>query len=210
MSACGCGEQAAALKRDGLRRRVLWAVLVINLVLFVGEFAAALWADSSALLADSADNLGDMLTYAISLAVVGGALRDRAWAALVKGGIQIVFGLAILLEVARKLLFGFEPVVPLIVFAAGAALVGNLVCLVLLTRHRNDDINMKSVWLCSRNDVIGNASVIGAALGIWLTGLVWLDLLVGAALAALFLQTGLSVVSEARRSLAVPSRLSPR
>lgn len=210
MSGCGCSEQAAALEREGLRRRVLWAVLGINLVLFVGEFAAALWADSSALLADSADNLGDMLTYAISLAVVGGALRDRARAALVKGGIQIVFGLAILLEVLRKLLFGFEPVVPLIVIAAGAALVGNLVCLVLLTWHRNDDINMKSVWLCSRNDVIGNASVIGAAFAIWLTGLAWLDLLVGSALAALFVQTGLSVMSEARRSLAGPSRLSPR
>lgn len=210
MSSCGCSEQAAALERDGLRRRVLWAVLVINLILFVGEFTAAVWADSSALLADSADNLGDMLTYAISLAVVGGALHDRARAALVKGMIQIVFGLAIFLEVARKLLFGFEPVVPLIVIVASAALVGNVLCLVLLTRHRNDDINMKSVWLCSRNDVIGNAAVIGAALAIRLTGMAWLDLLVGTALAALFVQTGLSVVSEARRTMAGSPRLNPK
>lgn len=204
MTACGCDEQAVALENaaNGRRRRVLWMVLAINAVMFAGEFGAALWADSSALMADSADNLGDMLTYAISLAVVGGALRHRARAALVKGGIQIVFGLAILAEVTRKLLMGFEPLAPIILIAASAALVGNLVCFALLMKQRNDDINMKSVWLCSRNDVIGNASVIAAAGGVWLTGLGWLDLVVGTALALLFLQTGLSVVREARKTVA--------
>jgi Co/Zn/Cd efflux system component len=177
-------------------------VLVINAVLFVGEFATAIWADSTALLADSADNLGDMLTYAISLAVVGGALHQRARAAQVKGIIQLLFGVAILLEVARKLAMGFDPLPMIIVAAAAVALVGNLACLLLLTAERNHDINMKSVWLCSRNDVIGNVAVISTALIVAATGLIWLDLIVGAALAALFLQTGASVVGQARREMA--------
>lgn len=185
---------------DRRRRGVLWAALAINVVLFIGEFGAGLWADSSALLADSADNLGDVLTYAISLAALGGALRQRARAAGVKGMIQILFGLAVLAEVGRKAWMGFEPVAPVMLVAAALALVGNLACFVMLLRERHADINMRSVWLCSRNDVIGNASVIAAALAVWLTGLAWLDLVVGAALAALFLGTGVGIVREARNA----------
>lgn len=179
---------------------MLWAALAVNVVLFLGEFGAGLWADSSALLADSADNLGDVLTYAISLAAVGGALRHRARAAGVKGMIQILFGLAVLAEVGRKVWMGFEPVAPVMVLAAGLAMIGNVVCFAMLLGQRHADINMRSVWLCSRNDVIGNASVIAAALGVWLTGVVWLDLVVGAALAVLFLSTGVGVVRQARRA----------
>jgi Co/Zn/Cd efflux system component len=201
---CRCDDQARALEAAGSarRRRVLWSVLWINAVLFAGEFSAAIWADSSALLADSADNLGDMLTYAISLAVVGGALHQRARAAQVKGVIQLLFGLAILVEIARKLAMGFDPLPIVIVIAAGVALVGNLACLLLLTAERNHDINMKSVWLCSRNDVIGNSAVIATAALVAATGVIWLDLVVGAALAALFLQTGASVLGQARQELA--------
>ena len=197
---CGCEQQAEALEAAGNERRrtILWAVLTINAVLFTGEFGAAVWADSSALLADSADNLGDMLTYATSIAVVGGALHHRARAALIKGIIQIAFGLAIAAEIARKLIMGFDPVAPIILVAASLALIGNLACLVLLTAQRNHDINMKSVWLCSRNDVIGNQAVIASAALVWGTGMAWLDLLVGAALAALFLRTGVQVISAAR------------
>ena len=201
---CGCDQQARALENaaGARRRRVLWTVLLINAVLFAGEFAAALWAESSALLADSADNLGDMLTYAISLAVVGGALHRRARAAQVKGVIQVLFGIAILLEILRKLAVGFDPLPGIIVVAAAVALVGNLACLLLLTAERNHDINMKSVWLCSRNDVIGNLAVIATALLVATTGAIWLDLVVGAAMALLFLQTGFGVLTEARRELA--------
>lgn len=200
MSDCGCSEQAAVLEQYGQanRRRVLWAVLGINVALFVGEFGAALWADSTALLADSADNLGDVMTYAISLLTVAGTLHDRVRAARVKGIIQVLFGLALIAEVGRKLVMGFEPIAPIIVTAASLALVGNLACFFMLMRQRNDDINMKSVWLCSRNDVIGNLSVILAALLVWATGHAWLDLLVGASLAVLFLHTGFSVLREAK------------
>ena len=200
---CGCEQQAEALEAasNDRRRRILWAVLAINAVLFAGEFGAAIWADSSALLADSADNLGDMLTYAISIAVVGGALHHRARAARIKGVIQIAFGLAIVGETIRKLLMGFDPVAPIIVIAASLALIGNLACLVLLTAQRNHDINMKSVWLCSRNDVIGNLAVIASAVLVWGTGMGWLDLVVGAALAILFLDTGFRVIAESQRTI---------
>lgn len=198
--ACGCEQQAESLEAagDGRRRRILWTVLAINAALFAGEFGAAIWADSSALLADSADNLGDMLTYAISIAVVGGALHRRARAAHIKGMIQIAFGVGIVAEIGRKLVMGFDPVAPIIVGVAAIALIGNLACLVLLTSQRGHDINMKSVWLCSRNDVIGNAAVIVSAVLIALTGMRWLDAAVGTALAALFLHTGIRVVAESR------------
>ena len=200
---CGCEQQAEALESVGndRRRTILWTVLAINGVLFAGEFGAAIWADSSALLADSADNLGDMLTYAISIAVVGGALHHRARAARVKGFIQVAFGLAIAAEIARKLIMGFDPAASIIVIAASLALIGNLACLVLLTSQRNHDINMKSVWLCSRNDVIGNLAVIASALLVWGTGMGWLDLAVGAALAVLFLDTGFRVIAESQRTI---------
>jgi len=198
--ACGCEQQAEALEAVGnrRRRRILWTVLAINAVLFVGEFGAALWADSSALLADSADNLGDMLTYAISIAVVGGALHHRARAARIKGIIQVAFGVGIGIEIARKLIMGFEPIAPIIVTAAAIALIGNLACLVLLTSQRRHDINMKSVWLCSRNDVISNLAVIASAVLVGATGMRWLDPALGAALAVLFIHTGLRVIAESR------------
>lgn len=186
---------------DRRRRGVLWAALAINVLLFIGEFGAGLWADSAALLSDSADNLGDVLTYAISLAALGGALRRRARVAGIKGMIQILFGLAVLAEVGRKAWMGFEPVAPVMLVAAALALVGNLACFVMLLRERHADINMRSVWLCSRNDVIGNASVIAAAFVVWLTGFAWADLVVGATLAALFLSTGVGVVRDARHAI---------
>lgn len=200
MSGCGCEAQAAALESVAVeqRRRVLRTVLAINVVLFVGELGAAVWADSAALLADSADNLGDVFTYAISLMAAAGTLHHRARAANVKGVIQILFGLALLAEIARKAFMGFEPIAPIIVVAASLALVGNLACFIILMKQRNDDINMKSVWLCSRNDVIGNLAVIATAGLVWITGIIWLDLLAGLALALLFLQTGVAVLRESR------------
>lgn len=210
--ACGCEQQAEALEKagDDRRRSILWTVLAINAVLFFGEFGAALWSDSSALLADSADNLGDMLTYAISIAVVGGALHHRARAARIKGLIQVAFGLAIVIEIVRKLVMGFDPVAPIIVIAAGIALLGNLACLALLTSQRGHDINMKSVWLCSRNDVIGNLAVIVSALLVWGTGQRWLDPAVGAGMAALFLVTGFRVIAESQHAIRSSRETSPR
>ena len=196
MSNCGCQETACALtaSRDSARRRVLWTVLAINLVLFVGEFGAGWWGDSSALQADSLDSLGDALVYAMSLWAVGRSLRQRSHVVLLKGGIQALFGIGVLLEVIRRAWLGAEPLAPVMAWAAGLALVGNLVCFRLLTRFRSDDMNMRSVWLCSRNDLINNSGVLVAAGLVALTGSRWPDLVVGAGVAVLYLWTACSVL----------------
>ena len=201
MSDCGCHDTAATLTKnsDHARRRVLWTVLAINVLLFAGEFGAGWWADSSALQADSLDSLGDALVYVLSLWVIGGTLRQRTKAVFLKGGIQALFGVAVLIEVGRRAWLGAEPVAPIMAIAAGIALVGNLICFGLLTRFRSDDMNMRSVWLCSRNDLVNNVGVIAAA------GLVkwfdspWPDLLIGALVAVLFLRTAAHVLTGARK-----------
>lgn len=199
MSDCGCHDTAATLSQnsDHARRRVLWIVLAINVVLFGGEFGAGWWADSSALQADSLDSLGDALVYVLSLWVIGGTLRQRTKAVFLKGGIQALFGVAVLIEVGRRAWLGAEPVAPIMAIAAGIALVGNLTCFGLLTRFRSDDMNMRSVWLCSRNDLVNNVGVIAAAgLVKWFDSS-WPDLLIGALVAVLFLRTAAHVLAGA-------------
>lgn len=194
---CGCGDTAASLVRntDAARRRVLWTVLAINLVLFAGEFMAGWWSDSSALQADSLDSLGDALVYMLSLWVVGGSLRQRTKAVFLKGGIQALFGLAVLVEVGRRAWLGAEPLAPIMAVAGSVSLVANLACFALLTRFRGDDMNMRSVWLCSRNDMVNNVGVILAAgLVAWLDS-PWPDLVVGALVAVLFLRTAAHVLA---------------
>lgn len=197
MSGCGCNDTAASLSAntDHARRRVLWIVLAINLLLFVGEFGAGWWADSSALQADSLDSLGDALVYILSLWVLGGTLRQRTKAVFFKGGIQALFGVAVLIEVGRRAWFGAEPIAPVMAIAASVALVGNLICFGLLTRFRSDDMNMRSVWLCSRNDLANNVGVIAAAgLVAWLHS-PWPDIVIGTLVALLFLRTAATVLS---------------
>ena len=201
MSRCGCNDTAAMMtaNTDSGRRRVLWVVLAINLLLFVGEFGAGWWADSSALQADSLDSLGDALVYVLSLWVLGGTLRQRTQAVFLKGGIQLVFGLAVLVEVGRRAWFGAEPVAPIMALAASIAFVGNLACFALLTRFRRDDLNMRSVWLCSRNDLVNNLGVIAAAGLVAWSRSPWPDLVIGTLVALLFLRTAASVLAGARK-----------
>jgi Co/Zn/Cd efflux system component len=203
---CGCGETAARLSVAASRdqRRVLWIVLAINAALFVGEFAAGWWAGSAALQADSLDSLGDAGVYALSLFVVGRSMRWRAGAGVVKGVIQGMFGLAVLAEVGRKAVLGATPAAPIMAVAASIALVANLACFFLLMRFRDQDINLRSVWLCSRNDVFSNAGVIAAAGAVAWLGQGWPDLLVGALVAVLFLHTSYDVLRTAIGQLRNP------
>lgn len=199
MSDCGCHDTATMLSAntDRARRRVLWIVLVINVLLFAGEFTAGWWADSSALQADSLDSLGDALVYILSIVVIGGTLRQRSKAVFLKGGIQALFGAAVLVEVSRHAWLGAEPTASIMAVAASVALVGNLICFVLLTRFRSDDMNMRSVWLCSRNDLVNNIGVIIAAGLVSWTRSPWPDLVIGALVAVLFLRTAAHVLSGA-------------
>jgi cation diffusion facilitator family transporter len=208
MSGCGCEQMGAVLsdsRHAEERRRVLWIVLGINAALFLGEFSAGWLARSTALQADSLDSLGDASVYALSLFVVTGSIRQKASAALVKGVIQAVFGVAVLVEVIRRAWFGGEPIAPVMALVAALALFANLACFLLLSRFRRDDLNMRSVWLCSRNDLLSNASVIFAAGLVALSGSRWPDLIVGALVAGLFLHTSFDVLRDATRQLRHPA-----
>ena len=181
-------------------RRVLQVVLWINVAMFLAELAAGLIAHSTALVADSVDMLGDAIVYGFSLYVIGRGPAWHARGALLKGGIMAAFGAGVLVEVVAKLARGLTPEASLMGTVALVALVANGSVLALLSRHRGDDINMRSAWLCSRNDVIANAGVLVAALGVGLTGSAWPDVLIGLAIAALFV---LSAVGVIRQALAV-------
>jgi cation diffusion facilitator family transporter len=188
------GELAELRVRQG---RVLVIVLAINAVMFVVEAAGGVVARSTALLADSLDMFGDASVYALSLWVLHRGPVWRARAALVKGALMGLFGAGVLVEAALKLTSGISPE-PHTMSAIGLLALGaNLVCLVLLYRHRTDDLNLRSTWLCSRNDIIANVGVILAAIAVGIVGSGWPDVLVGALIAALFLRSAETVLREA-------------
>jgi Co/Zn/Cd efflux system component len=197
-----CNDKACEI--EALRSRqsaTLKIVLSINAVMFLVELTAGIMAGSVSLLADSLDMLGDALVYGFSLYVVARGARMKAQAALLKGGIMAAFGLFVLGQAVHRMFFPHVPVFQMIGAVGALALAANGLCLALLWRHRADDINMSSVWLCSRNDIIANVSVLFAALGVWLTGSGWPDVVIGLALAALFLKSALYVLRSAGAEL---------
>ncbi|PYN87435.1 MAG: cation transporter, partial [Candidatus Rokuibacteriota bacterium] len=153
---------------------------------------------STALLADSVDMLGDAIVYGFSLYVVGRGTAWQARAALLKGGIMAAFGAGVLAEVVVKIARGLVPSPDLMIGIGCLAFAANGAVLIFLWRHRGDDINMRSAWLCSRNDVIANASVLLAAGGVALTGSAWPDILVGLAIALMFGTSAVQVLRDAR------------
>ena len=190
-----CNDKAAEI--DALRERqsrVLKTVLAINAAMFLVEAGAGLMARSTALLADSLDMLGDTLVYGLSLYVMGRSAGWRATAALIKGLIMAAVGLAVFSEAVHKMLHPVVPVAEMMGAVGFLALTANTVCLILLWRHRSDDINIRSTWLCSRNDVIANISVLLAAIGVWSMGSMWPDILVGSIIAVIFLWTAVHVI----------------
>lgn len=183
------------------QRRVLQIVLWINLVMFLVEFGAGLRADSTALLADSVDMLGDAIVYGFSLYVVSRGSVWQARAALLKGAVMAAFGLGVLGEAVLKIIRGNVPAAEVMGGIGLLALAANLACLLLLRRRRADDINMRSAWLCSRNDVMANAGVLLAAAGVFVTGSAWPDLAIGLLIAAMFVTSAVGVLREAGRAL---------
>lgn len=193
-----CNDKACEI--EALRNRqssTLKIVLGINATMFIVELTAGLISGSVSLLADSLDMLGDALVYSFSIYVVARGPRMKAKAALFKGGIMAVFGFSVLGQAVYKIVFPQLPLVEAIGAIGLLALIANSVCFALLWRHRSDDINMSSVWLCSRNDIIANVSVLLAAVGVWFTHTGWPDILVGLALAALFLRSAIFVLRGA-------------
>lgn len=197
-----CIDKTCAIER--LRERqttTLRLVLLVNAAMFVVELASGLLAGSVALLADSLDMLGDALVYGFSLYVVARGPLWKARAAVAKAGVMGLFGAFVFGQLVYKLIFPQLPTVETMGGVGVLALVANGVCFALLWRHRAEDINMRSVWLCSRNDLIANVSVLFAALAVWLTLSPWPDIVVGALICGVFLRSAVLVAREARAEL---------
>jgi Co/Zn/Cd efflux system component len=185
------------------QRRILQVVLLINAVMFLTESVAGVVAHSTALFADSLDMLGDAIVYGFSLYVIGRGVAWQARAALLKGVIMGAFGIALLVQVAFKIAHGVTPTVEVMGLVGTLAFAANLGCLALLWRRRGDDINMRSAWICSRNDVIGNAAVLVAAGAVAVTGSPWPDIVIGLLVASVFARSAVQVVRDASRAVAV-------
>ena len=194
-----CGSDLA--KADPRWRRILWVALAVNALMFIVEMIAGATADSRALQADALDFLGDAANYAVSLAVVGSALAWRARAALMKSLVMLGFAAWVLGSAVVAFMNGTAPDGVMMGTIGGLALAANVGVALLLYRYRTGDANMRSVWICSRNDAIGNVAVMLAALGVLGTDSAWPDLIVATIMAALALTGGIQVFRQAMTEL---------
>ena len=199
---CCAGASGKTALNDPRWRRILWAALLINAAMFGVEIVAGVAADSRALQADALDFFGDAANYAISLGVAGMVLAWRAKAALVKAATMLAFGFWVIGYAFYGLFAGANPEPETMGVIGALALAVNVIVALMLFRFREGDANMRSVWICSRNDAIGNVAVLGAALGVFETGQAWPDLLVASIIAGLALWGATEVFAQARRELA--------
>jgi Co/Zn/Cd efflux system component len=184
------------------QRRVLQTVLAVNAVMFVTELGSGILGHSTSLVADSVDMLGDAIVYGASLSVLARGVLWQARVALLKGLLMAAFGVGVLAEVAAKLARGLVPEAEVMGAVGLLALGANAACLALLWRHRADDLNMRSAFICSLNDVAGNAGVLLASVGVGLLHSAWPDIAVGLLIAAMFGASAIGVIAKARRQLA--------
>lgn len=191
MAGC-CDTTADSLQET--QRGTLKAVLGINLVMFVVILVAAQFAKSTALFADSLDNLGDALTYGLSLAVVASSTTAKAKVALFKGGLILLAAMIVLAQIIYRLIHPATPIFELMGGFSLLSLIANGICLALLWQHRNQDINMSSVWECSRNDIATNLSVFATAGAVWLFDAGWPDILIASCLVLMLLRSSIRVV----------------
>ena len=203
MKSC-CEEIDAGILKAN-QRRVLVIVLGINVLMFFVEIVGGIVGQSTSLLADSLDMLGDALSYGLSLFALDQGIRWKARAALVKGVIMLVFGIGVLIEALVKSFLVVLPSAHMMGSIGFLALAANLVCLLMLTPHKNDDVNLRSTWVCSRNDIIANVGVLVAAAAVVLLHSKWPDILVGLGVALVFLTSAFSVLKESLSELQAPT-----
>lgn len=200
MSDCGCEVTI----KNNEQKSVLYWLLGINAVLFVIELGVGWFAQSTALIADSLDMLADAVVYGIGLYAVGRAAHHKARAALASGYFQLALALLIIIDIARRAWFGSEPAYGLMMAMGSVALIGNVICLFLIRKHRHGDVNMRASWIFSSNDVIANLGVIlGGALVAWLN-LRWPDIIIGGVIALIVLRGAHMILKDARHELAQP------
>lgn len=195
--ACCSGGVPVFDGMDPRYKRILWAVIAINGAMFLTEMAAGQMAGSQALQADALDFLGDTVTYGLSLAVIGASLRTRAAAALLKGVSLSLMAVWVLGSTIYQTLVLGVPSAQVMGVIGLLALIANLASVGLLMRYKDGDANVRSVWLCSRNDAIGNVVVMAAALGVWGTASAWPDLAVAALMAGIFLTSSVQILRQA-------------
>ena len=198
MKNCCHNKEKDLQKHFKSQSNVLWTVFGINLVMFFIEFIFGIRSRSAALTADSLDMLGDSLAYGSSLWVLKLGIREKARTAQFKAFLMLAFGLFVFGSTLNKIFFRSIPHVESMGMIGILALSMNLICLFLLTKHKNDDINFSSVWICSRNDIIANLSLLGAAFLVFHFQHPWPDLVVGLGITVLFLKSSFSIFSEAK------------
>lgn len=196
MSNCGCGSD----QTENLERKTLLALLAINAVMFFTEITLGFLAESTGLIADSLDMLADAGVYGLSLFVVGKGIARQSKAASISGVLQIILGIGVIVEVTRRLLFGSEPESLLIIAVGTAALLANIYCLFLLSRHREAGVHMRASWIFSTNDVIANFGVIISGVLVLALDNRYPDLVIGAIISAVVVRGGLKILHEAKEA----------
>jgi Co/Zn/Cd efflux system component len=205
---CDCTGNVSfqGLSRDYKAR--LWAVIILNASMFTIEMSGGVAAASQALQADALDFLGDTLTYGMSLAVIGLSLRARSAAALIKTATLAIMGLWVFGSTLWHVFVPGTPRPEVMGLIAFLALATNLMSVLILLKYKDGDANVRSVWLCSRNDAIGNVAVMVAALGVWGTATAWPDVIVAAILASLFLNSASKILRQALDEWRSPRKVS--
>ncbi len=198
MAGCACDNDQFDGQSPSYKRALI-AVIAINAVMFFVEMSAGFLGGSQALKADALDFAGDTATYALSLAVIGAALHTRATAALIKGASLALLALFVLITTIASAFGDASPAAPVMSGVGLLALAANVASVFILLRWRDGDSNVRSVWLCSRNDAVGNVGVIAAGGAVWLTGSFWPDLIVAALLASLFAKSAYSIIAQSMK-----------
>ena len=197
MSDCGCEIEI----KDQSQKSVLYWLLGINMTMFFIELAVGWYGQSTALIADSMDMLADAIVYIIGLYAVGKTLQVKANAALVSGYFQGVLGLLILVDIVRRIIQGSEPVSALMMIMGVFALIANMICLVLIHKHKEGDVHMRASWIFSANDVVANLGVIISGVLVWWLGSRWPDIIIGLVIAAVILRGSRMIIKDARAEM---------
>ena len=193
MSGCGCEVEI----KDQSQRQVLYWLLGINATMFVIEMGIGLFADSTALIADSLDMLADAVVYGVALYAIGKSLLHKANAARISGFFQMALGLLIIIDIVRRSIYGSEPVSGLMMAMGAVALVANVICLVIIRKQRNEEVHMRASWIFSANDVIANLGVIFAGVLVFWLDSRWPDLVIGVIVSCVVLRGAKMILEEA-------------
>lgn len=192
---CGHNAQFDGVSKDYKRR--LWLVIALNAIMFAVEMTAGHMAKSQALQADALDFFSDALTYGVSLAVIGASIKVRTLAAMGKGISLLLMGVWVFGSTIYRVMYLGVPEAEIMGVVGFMALATNLASVALLVKYKDGDANVRSVWLCSRNDAIGNVAVMFAALGVWGSGSGWPDVIVAGIMASLFLSSAFQIIKQA-------------